>query len=191
MALGELLAVGIPAAILFFLYVRLIQKRNAALGALSSIDVQLKQRRDLIPNILAIAKETMTREIELIERVTELRASAAAGANVKDPEMLKRYLDTEAEISSLMQGILASFENYPETRFIEAMTQAQQSYEEVEAHISAARRFYNASAEDLKNAVEIFPSSLIASFLKIRAMPFFEISEADRKPVSAAEFFAA
>ncbi len=67
------------------------------------------------------------------------------------------------------------------------MVRAQETYEEVEGHISAARRFYNSSVRDLKNAVEIMPSSMIANMLGIKAMPFFEIDEIEREPVNASD----
>ncbi|MEM1020700.1 MAG: LemA family protein [Pseudomonadota bacterium] len=181
------------AVILYILYIQVIQKRNAALSALSSVDVQLKKRRDLIPNVLAIAKETMTKEIALIEEATRLRTAAAEAepSDPKDVDAKQRHLTAEAALTGAMRQIFAVAENYPELRFVEAMQQAQQTYEEVEGQIAAARRFYNSATEDLKNAIEIFPSSMVAGWVKVKPMPFFEMPEADKAPVSAAEFFSA
>lgn len=177
--------------ILYVLYVQVIQKRNAALSALSTVDVQLKKRRDLIPNVLAIAKETMTKEIELIERATALRAAAtqAEPNDPKDASAKQKQLQAEGQLTKAMRQIFAVAENYPEPRFVEAMGQAQETYEEVEGHIAAARRFYNSAAEELKNAVEIFPSSMMASVAKVQPMPFFDMPEEEKEPVSAADYF--
>jgi LemA protein len=89
---------------------------------------------------------------------------------------------------SAMMNFFAVAENYPDLKSQETMVRAQETFEEVEGHISAARRFYNSSATDLKNAVEIFPSSIIAGMIGIVALPYFEMDESERKPVDAAEF---
>lgn len=177
--------------VLYILYVQVIQKRNKALSALSTVDVQLKKRRDLIPNVLAIAKETMESEIELIEEATRLR-TAAAEAEPSDPsdvEAKQRQLKAEGMLTGAMRQLFAVAENYPEPRFVEAMTKAQETYEEVEGHIAAARRFYNSTTEDLKNAIEIWPSSMVAGWAKVKALPFFEMDEAEKETVSAEDFF--
>ena len=80
-------------------------------------------------------------------------------------------------------------ENYPQLKSDATMVQAQQTYAEVEEHIAAARRFYNSAVNELNNAVEIFPSSLIAMMLGIRSFPYFEAMEFEKKPVNASEYF--
>ncbi|MEO1087503.1 MAG: LemA family protein, partial [Acidobacteriota bacterium] len=86
-----------------------------------------------------------------------------------------------------MQRLFVQAEAYPEAQFVAAMTRAQATYEEVEGHIAAARRFYNTAVEDLRNVVEIWPSSLVARLLGVRALPFFEIDAAERDPIHASE----
>ena len=185
-----LLLVVVACVIGYSMYTRVVRTRNRAESALASIDVQLKKRRDLIPNVLVLAKETMTREVELIERVTELRASAEAAAT-GEAGAVEEHLQAERALDGGMRQIFAVAEGYPEPRFVEAMKSAQASYEEVEGHIAAARRFYNSSVEELKNVVEIWPSSAIAGWVGVRPMPFFEVEEQDREPVNAADVFSA
>ncbi|WP_417316945.1 LemA family protein [Emcibacter sp.] len=175
-------------AIIYWLYAALIKKRNRALEALSGIDVQLKKRHDLLPNILTIAKKFMEHEKELLTRVTELRNLAGRDYNPANPEEVGKHLEAGKGFQSAMMQLFAVAENYPDLKSHQNMIQAQQAYEEVEGHISAARRFYNSSVTDLNDAVQIFPSSVIASHLNIRSMPYFEMDEAEKKPVNAAEF---
>ncbi|MEM8995589.1 MAG: LemA family protein [Acidobacteriota bacterium] len=181
---------GLGLVVVFWIYriyVRVIKTRNAAKTALASVDVQLKMRRDLIGNVLTIAKKTMGQEVELIERVTALRQQTAADVDAGDPTAVAQRLSAENAMGAGMQRLFVQAEAYPEAQFVEAMTRAQATYEEVEGHIAAARRFYNMAVEDLRNVVEIFPSSLIASMLGVRALPFFEIEEAERAPIHASE----
>ena len=90
-----------------------------------------------------------------------------------------------------MGKLMVSMEAYPELRAVESMKEAMATYQDVEDNISAARRFYNSAVNELKNAVDIFPSSMIASAININAMPFYEDPESDtiQSTVNAAEFF--
>lgn len=185
-----LIIVGAIAAVAYSLYVSVIQKRNRARNAFSSIDVQLKKRHDLIPNVLKIANVTMKQEMALIEEVTRLRTATEVATDSDDPDAIKGRLEAESGLARGMRQLFAVAENYPEPRFVEAMKEAQETYEEVEGHISAARRFYNSAVEDLQNAVEIWPSSMIAGFVGVKAMPFFEIDEVERKSVDAGDYLS-
>ena len=180
--------VAVVLLVLYGLYVSLITKRNRALEALSGIDVQLKKRHDLLPNILTIAKKFMEHEKELLTRVTEMRNLAGKAYDPANPDEVGKHLEAEKGFQSAMMQLFAVAENYPDLKSHQNMIQAQQAYEEVEGHISAARRFYNSSVTDLNNAVQIFPSSAVAGMIGIGAMPYFEMDEAERSPVNAAEF---
>lgn len=182
----SLIVLGVLAGILYLLYAGLIKKRNAALEALSSVDVQLKMRHDLIPNILAIAKKYMEHERTLIERVTELRGQAEQRYDKTDPAAVQAHLASSEALAAQMGQLRVTMENYPELKADTSMVEAQRSYNEVEARIAAARRGYNASVTVLNNAVQIFPSSAIASMIRIQAMPFYEADEASKAPVDAA-----
>ena len=185
----ELIILGVVCLVVlalpYKLYVSLIQKKNKVKEAVSGIDVQLKKRYDLIPNILTLAKKFMEHERSLIEDITNLRVQAAS---LKNDDVAGK-IDLDNSIRSKMNQLMINVENYPQLKSDATMVQAQQTYAEVEEHIAAARRFYNSAVNELNNAVEIFPSSLIAMFLGIRRYPYFEVSEAEKKPINASEYF--
>jgi len=172
---------------LYGLYVGLIKKKNKVKESMGGIDVQLEKRYDLIPNILTIAKRFMEHERGLMEDITKLRTQASSLRSTQDTISEKIKLDDE--ISTKMAQLFVNVENYPQLKSDQTMVQAMQTYSEVEEHIAAARRFYNSAVNDLNNAVEIFPSSIIAAALGITAYPFFEAKEPAREPVKATDFF--
>lgn len=143
--------------------------------------IQLKKRYDLIPNILTIAKKFMEHERSLIEDITKLRTQAANANEMSE----KIKLDNA--IKGKMEQLMVNFENYPQLKSDATMVQAMETYAEVEEHIAAARRFYNSAVNELNNAVEIFPSSIIAGMLNIKAKPYFEIQENEKRPVNASD----
>ena len=171
---------------LYGLYVSLIKKKNKVAEAFSSIDVQLKKRYSLIPNILTIANKFMDHEKGLMTELTELRTKAlnlsSKFANVKEKIALDK------EISSKMGELMVSVENYPQLKSDATMVTAMQTYNEVEEHISAARRFYNSAVLELNNAVEIFPSSMIAVMCGIEQQEFFQVEETERKDINASDY---
>ena len=167
---------------LYTMYVSLIQKKNKVKESMGGIDVQLKKRYDLIPNILVIANKFMEHERGLITEITNLRTRA-------DRDTISKKLDLDTQIANKMGQLMVNVENYPQLKSDQTMIQAMQTYSEVEEHIAAARRFYNSAVNDLNNSVEIFPSSVIASALNIKAYPFFEVEESAKKSVNAADFF--
>lgn len=173
-------------ALLYKLYVELIQKRNKVREAMGGIDVQLEKRYDLIPNILTIANRFMEHEKGLMEEITKLRTQAVALRSTADTISEKINLDNA--IASKMGQLMVNVENYPQLKSDQTMVQAMQTYSEVEEHIAAARRFYNSAVNELNNAVEIFPSSMIAAMLSIRSYPFFEAKEAARNAVNASDY---
>ena len=151
---------------LYQLYVALIQKKNNVKEAMGGVDVQLNKRYDLIPNILVIANKFMEHERGLMEEITKLRSQATK-----------------------MGQLMVNVENYPQLKSDQTMIQAMQTYSEVEEHIAAARRFYNSAVKELNNAVEIFPSSMIAAMIGITQCPFYEAPEIARQRVNAADYF--
>lgn len=166
-------------------YATLISRRNRAREALSSIDVQLRKRHDLIPNVLKIAQRFMEHEKDLLTEVTELRARAMQDYDKSNPDEVKKHIEAERGLQAGMARIFATAEAYPELRSAETMVNAQETYSEVEGHIAAARRFYNAAVTDLNNSVEIFPGSVIANMAGVKPMPFYEIEDSARAPVDA------
>lgn len=185
---GLLIGLGLVLIVSYLWYVSLIKKRNTAREALSGIDVQLKKRADLVPNILTIAQKFMDHEKSLLTEITALRAQVSAGYDKGDAEAVRQHLAQADALNSKMGQLMVTVENYPELKSDQTMVQAMQTYNEVEAHISAARRFYNSAVSELNTAVEIFPGSLIASMASVKAMPFFEAQEADRAPMNASDY---
>lgn len=189
-----LVAVLITAVIViaYSWYVVLIRRRNRALEALSSIDVQLRKRHDLLPNILKLAERFMAHERDLLTRVTELRNEARQSYDATDPAAVRRHLEAEGGLQAGMRQLFALAESYPELRSSQAVVEAQQSFAMVEGHISAARRFYNSAVAELNNAVQIFPGSLVAQQVGVQALPFFELEdESLGQPIDASNYLAA
>jgi LemA protein len=172
----------------YYLYSSLIKKRNQTLEALSGIDVQLKMRFDLIPNILTIAKKFMEHEKSLITEVTELRTKASAQYNRNDPKAISEHIQATEALNAKMSSLMINVENYPQLKSDQTMIQAMQSYNEVEAQISASRRFYNSSVTELNNAVQIFPGNIIARMIGVSEMPFFKAEEQVNTPIDASKF---
>ncbi|MBX3494680.1 MAG: LemA family protein [Parvibaculum sp.] len=165
-------------------YVALITRRNEVREAMGSIDVQLRKRFDLLPNIVALAQKFMTHEKELLEGLTALRAKVAEPYAKEDPAAVAAHLDASRALEAGMMRFFAVAENYPELRSAETITRAQAAFEEVEGNIAAARRFYNSAVTRLNNAVEVFPGSIVAGFAKVQSFPFYEVEDAAaRQPV--------
>ena len=189
MDLTTIVILVVSAIVVFAIYgtyVSVIQKKNKVLEAFSSIDVQLKKRYDLIPNILTLANKFMEHERGLMEEVTKLRTQVMSLPN--DIKNIGQKLQLDSQIKGLMGQIMVAVENYPDLKSDQTMVTAMQTYNEVEEHIAAARRFYNSAVLELNNSVEIFPSSIFASFLGIKTQEFFQVDDAETKPVNAADF---
>ena len=180
-----LLGLGV---LLYLWYAAIVRRRNAVGEALGSIDAQLQQRHDLIPNVLAIARRFLEHERGLLEELTALRSRAMPKLGERDFAGIAEKFRTEEAISADMTRLFAVAENYPELSTSAPMVEAQRSYDEVEANIAAARRFYNSAVGDLRNAVQVIPGSLVAGLAGVRDLPpFFEAAEAARQPVKASE----
>ena len=168
------------------MYVSVIKKKNKVMEAFSSIDVQLKKRYDLIPNILTIADKFMEHERGLFEEVTKLRTQAMALPN--DVSSFGQKLQLDSQIKGLMGQIMVAVENYPQLKSDQTMVTAIQTYNEVEEHIAAARRFYNSAVLELNNTVEIFPTSIVAAACGVKKQEFFQAEEAARQAVNASDY---
>ncbi len=173
--------------VLYGMYVKIIQKRNNAREAMSGIDVQLRKRYDLIPNILATAEKFMEHEKGLMSEITQLRTQAASIRS--DADTIGKKIELDNAITSKMSQLMVNVENYPQLKSDQTMIQTMQTYSEVEEHIAAARRFYNSAVKDLNNSVEIFPSSLVAAMIGVKSCPFFEADDTARQPVNASDYF--
>jgi LemA protein len=182
------LILSVLLLISYFWYVGIIEKRNRALESLSDVDVQLKMRLDLIPNILKIAQKFMEHEKDIFTEVTELRTRASATYDKTNANAVSGHIAAVEQLSSKMGQLMLNVENYPQLKSDQTMVQAIQSYNEVEAQISAARRFYNSAVTELNNSVQIFPGNIIANTVHVSAMPFFKAEEQVNAPIDADKF---
>ena len=171
------LIIGAACVVALYLwYATIITRRNKVQEALSSVDVHLNQRYDLIPNIVSLAARYMTHERALLTEVTRLREEARKTT----PTALGKRFALEGELGQRVGQLLVSLEAYPELKADRPVIEAQQTWIEIEAQITASRRFYNAAVNQLNNAIQIFPGPIIAGIAGVAAMPFFEAPAAAR-----------
>ncbi|WP_169975147.1 LemA family protein [Campylobacter sp. RM16191] len=170
-----LIFVAILAVYAIIIYNSLISKRNQVSNIEAGIDVQLKRRYDLLPNLVAAANQYLIHERELLEKITELRSKA------KHATTQEQKFDLNAKISNLLPDVKLVFEAYPELKANENVLYLQESLNEVEEQILAARRAYNSAVEVYNNAIEMFPSNLVASFMKFQKARFFNVSQTETK----------
>ena len=185
-ALNTVLIIGAVLIILLYVwYTRIIRNKNQVYEALAGIDVQLKNRSDLLPNILTIAKKFMEHEKELLSSVTELRTRSNAEYDSGDAQAIKQHMELASALGSEMGKLMVSVEAYPELKSDQTMQQAQLSYNEIETKIAAARRFYNSAVGQLNNSIEIFPGNIVAKYANVSIMPFYETDDTSRATVDA------
>lgn len=157
------------------LYNGLVRGRNLAAEAQSGVDVQLKRRADLIPNLVAAVKGYMGHERGVLESVTGLRAKIAAA-----PDDAARYR-LEGELTQALGRLFALAENYPQLRASENFASLQQELAAIESEIQMARRYYNGAARAQNNRVQTFPANLLSGAFGFAALPYFELDDpADR-----------
>ncbi len=157
------------------LYNGLVRLRNGAENAFGSIDVQLKQRCDLIPKVVDAVRGYMGHEQGVLTQLTELRARATA-ADAGPAERMA----LDGQMAGLLHGIVARAEAYPDLKASQVVVVLQQSLNEVEAQIAAARRTYNAAVTAYNTGIETIPASLVAGRFGFTRRPLFEASAADR-----------
>ena len=164
------------------IYNGLIFKKNQVSKSFSSVDVLLKKRWDLIPNLVSVVKHHMEFEQQTLAEITRLRSRVMSN-EVSEGERL----NLENQISRTMGNILALIENYPELKSDQHVNQLLASLNEIEEQISAARRFYNAAVTEYNNAIEMFPSNLVANYMQYRPRELFVTAEEERSNVNVGD----
>lgn len=155
--------------------------KNRAKEAWSDIDVQLKRRYDLIPNLVETVKGYASHERELFEKVTRARAQALSAEQSGD---MKKIGEAENILSGTLKTLFAVSENYPDLKASVNFLELQRELTDTEDKIQASRRFYNANVRDLNIKVERFPSNFIARWFNFEKMELFEVAnEAEKEPV--------
>jgi LemA protein len=172
---GVLLLLG-----LIFVLIRnsMIGSRNRVDEAWSGIDVQLKRRHDLVPNLVETVKGYAQHEQQTFEKTTQARAQAMQAASVQQTQQ------AEAQLSGALAEVRAVAENYPDLRATENFQRLQADLNEIEDEIQAARRIYNSNVQSYNTKIQIFPNSIVANTGGFEAREFFEIeTAAEREPV--------
>ncbi len=168
---------------LVFTYNGLIRRRYRVKEAWADIDVQLKRRYDLIPNLVETVKGYAAHEREAFEKVTQARAAALGAQTVHEKET------AENTLSSALKSIFAIAEAYPQLRAVESFTKLQEELSDTENKIQAARRFYNGNVMEFNTKVETFPTNLIAGIFGFKKEEFFQLQQEEaREPVKVKGF---
>lgn len=153
------------------LYNRLVKLRNNRENAFADIDVQLKQRHDLIPQLVATVKGYATHEQETLERVIAARNGAMKASTINDK------IVAENALSSALSGLRVTLEAYPDLKANQNFMQLQEEISDVENKLAAVRRYFNSATKELNNAVETFPSNIFAGMFGFRKEMMFDLGE--------------
>ncbi|MHB1169896.1 MAG: LemA family protein [Longimicrobiales bacterium] len=168
-----LILIAVVLAI-FVIYNSLIKLRVQADAAWADIDVQLKRRYDLVPNLVDTVKGYATHERDTLDAVIEARSRAMMAQGPAEKAQ------AEGELSGTLKSLFALAESYPQLRAVESFTSLQGTLTQIEDAIQNARRYYNAVVRDLNTKIHQFPSNLVARTFAFREREFFEVSDAER-----------
>ncbi len=187
MSIGGWIAIGIVVILLILIvstFNGLVRLRNRVKNAWAQIDVQLKRRHDLIPNLVETAKGYMKHERETLEAVTNARnlAQGAVGSGVGAQSK------AEGELSSALSRLLAVVENYPDLKASQNFLALQEELASTENKIGFSRQFYNDSVLRYNNKTQMFPSNIIAGTMGFKASEFFEVTVAEEREAPKVSF---
>lgn len=182
-ALLVLLAIVVVIAFwVMALYNSLVRLRNAVKNAWSQVDVQLKRRHDLIPNLIETVKGYMTHERETLENITKARNLAANTHGVAD------QAKAESQLSQALSSFYVVMENYPDLKANQNFMALQEELTSTENKISFSRQAYNDQAMHFNNKVEMFPGNIVAGMFNFKQAEFFEIEDATERAVPKVSF---
>lgn len=164
------------------LYNRLVKNQNLVQEGWSGIDVQLKRRADLIPNLIETVKGYMGHERQVLERVTELRTQSLKASSPGEKGRV------EGMLTSALGNLFAVAENYPDLKASQNFMELQRSLADVEDQIQLARRYYNGAARNMNIMVDSFPSNLVARAFNFQRVEYFELEDAGDRAVPRVSF---
>ena len=164
------------------MYNGLVQLRVRADNSWSDIDVQLKRRHDLVPNLVETVKGYAAHERGTFENVARYRSAAMAATSAAD------RAQAEGQLTQALRGLLAVAENYPELKANAQFQSLQNSLSELEDSLQNSRRYYNAVVRDLNTRIQSFPSNIIAGMFNFQQRQFFEIADATERAVPSVKF---
>jgi LemA protein len=179
MTISLLVLAGLLLAIVWVivLFNGLIGLRNTADNAWSDVDVHLKKRHDLVPNLVEVVKGYAKHERETLERVVEARRAAVGAASTE------ARISAENSLTRGLERLFALSESYPDLKANQGFLQLQHDLSDVEDDIANARRYYNAVVRDFNTKQQLFPANLIAGALGFQGRPFFQAESSEREPV--------
>jgi LemA protein len=181
----SLLALAVAAVLwLIAVYNKLIRLRNMKDEGWSGIDVQLKRRSDLIPNLLESVKGYMGHERGVLEKITELRTRSMNAGSIGDK------IKAESALSQTLGRLFAVAENYPDLKASQNFMDLQAKLAEIEDQIQMARRYYNGTVRNLNVGIETFPNSIVANYFNFQKGEFFEIEDDSDRAVPKVNFQA-
>ena len=178
-----IIIVAVIVLLVFFvigIYNSLVKLRNNRENAFANIDVQLKQRHDLIPQLVATVKGYAQHEKELLTRVTEARAAAMSATGINDK------IQAENQLSSALAGLKVSLEAYPDLKANQNFLQLQGEISDIENKLAATRRYFNTATRELNNKVQTFPSNILAGMFGFQKEPMFEVPKEERASMEKA-----
>jgi LemA protein len=180
-----LVIIGALALFFIALYNRLVTLRQRVKEAWADIDVQLKRRHDLIPNLVETVKGYATHEASVFQKVTEARAAAVAAGASGTPE---QRAQAENVLTGALRSVFAVAEAYPQLQASQNFRDLQENLTATEDKISFARRFYNGNVRDYNTALQTLPTSIFAGMLGFQPEQYFELTDATEREVPQVKF---
>lgn len=181
--MGILIFIGIVVLLVIWvisIYNTLVSLRNHRENAFADIDVQLKQRHDLVPQLLGAVKGYMEHERGTLEAVTNARTRAVAATGINEK------IAAEQELTAAIRGLNIQVEAYPDLKASQNFLQLQNEISDIENKLAAVRRFFNAATKELNIAVQKFPNTIFAGMFGFRTEPMFDLGEAQRADLDKA-----
>lgn len=175
-----LIGLGLFVVYVIVLFNSLVQLRNRVSEAWSDIDVQLKRRYDLIPNLINTVKGYAAHESGVFDRVTKARAAAMQAGTAADKA------EAENMLTDTLKSLFAVAEAYPDLKANQNFLELQRELSDTENKIQAARRFFNGNVLELNNKIDMFPSNIIAGMFSFAKREFFEVADGEKEPVKVA-----
>ncbi|MBR1787679.1 MAG: LemA family protein [Bacteroidaceae bacterium] len=169
-----IVVVVLIALYLISLYNRMVKLRNNRENAFANIDVQLKQRHDLIPQLVATVKGYAQHEKQLLEEVTRARTAAMGATTIDDK------IQAEGQLTAALNGLKVAVEAYPDLKANQNFMQLQGEISDIENKLAAVRRFFNSATKELNNAVETFPGNIFAGMFGFKREMMFEVGDTER-----------
>ncbi len=182
MGIGLIIIIVVVIVFLFLMsiYNRLVRLRNNRENAFADIDVQLKQRHDLIPQLVEAVKGYMKHESDTLTKITQARAAAMSAQSID------QKIAAENQLSAALNGLKVSVEAYPDLKASTNFMQLQEEMADIENKLAAVRRYFNSATREYNNAVETFPANLVAGMFGFRRETMFDLGEQQRAQLDEA-----